>query len=78
MNIKLELSVTEIAEFIKEKLNEKEFDISQLVDAKAIQILQEIQDVLAWDDLSDFGAIEKIVCIFENHNLSTGGRHDFG
>ncbi len=78
MNIKLELSTIEIAEFIKEKLNEKELDIAQIVDTKATQILQEIQNVLANEDLSDFDAIEEIVCVFEKHKLSSGGRHDFG
>lgn len=78
MNIKLELSATEIARYIKDKLNEKELDISQVVDTKATRILQEIQTVLSNEDLSDFDAIEKIVCIFEKNNLSVGGRHDFG
>ena len=78
MNIKLELSAKVIAEFIKEKLNEKELNISEMADTKAIQILQEIQDVLACNDLSDFEIVENIVCIFEKHNLFAGGRHDFG
>ena len=78
MSIKLELSTTEIAEFIKEKLNEQAFDITQIVDTKATQILQEIQSILVNENLSDFDAIEEIVCIFEKHKIPTGGRHDFG
>lgn len=78
MNIKLELSVTEIAEFIKERLNEKELDIAQTVDTRATQILQEIQNILANEKLSDFEIVEEIVCIFEKNNLSTEGCHDFG
>ena len=78
MNIKIELSTTEIAGFIKEKLCEKEFDIAQIADTKATQILREIQNILAKEDLSDFEIVEEIVCIFEKNNLSIGGCHDFG
>ena len=78
MNIKLELSTAELAELIKEKLSEKEFDIAQIADTKATRILQEIQKVLANKYLSDFEIVEEIVCIFEKNNLSAEGCHDFG
>ena len=78
MNIRFELSTSAIAELIKESLEESNFDIAKTVDTKATQILQEIQNILANEDLSDFEIVEEIVCIFEKHKLSTGGRHDFG
>ena len=78
MNIRFELSTSAIAELIKESLEESNFDIAKIVDTKATQILQEIQNILAKEDLSDFEIVEEIVCIFEKHKLSTGGRHDFG
>ena len=78
MNISLELFSAEIAEFIKEKLDEKELAITQTIDTKATQILQEIQNTLSNNALSDFEVVEEIVCIFEKNNLSTGGCHDFG
>lgn len=77
MDLSLELLSSCLAEYIQEQLEMKNFDANKLVDAKATRILQEIQEVLASDDLSDFDAVEKIVCIFEKHKLSTGGRHDF-
>ena len=77
MNIKLELSAEKIAEFIKESLEESNFDIAKIVDTKATQILQEIQNILANEELSDFEIVEEIVCVFERNKLSAGGRHDF-
>ena len=78
MNIRLELFSAEIAEFIKEKLDEKELAITQTIDTKATRILQEIQYILSNEELSDFQIVEEIVCLFEKNNLSAGSCHDFG
>ena len=43
-------------------------------------ILEEIKEIIQNENLSDedcFEKVEKIVAVFENHNINTGGRHDF-
>ena len=50
---------------------------SFITDGLAIRALQDIQDVLNQEELTDFVCIEKIVSIFENYGLSCD-RHDFG
>ena len=43
-------------------------------------ILEEIKEIIQNENLNDedcFEKIEKIVAVFENHNINTGGRHDF-
>ena len=78
MNVSLELLSSNLSDFILEELTLKKFNAKKLVDTKATQILQEIQNVLAKENLSDFELVEEIVCIFEKNNLSIGGCHDFG
>lgn len=78
MDISLELLSSSLADYIQEQLVMKNFNAKKIVDTKATQILQEIQNILANPDLSDFEIVEEIVCIFEKNNLSTVGCHDFG
>lgn len=78
MDLSLELLSSCLADYIQEQLEMKDFNAKKLVDTKAAQILQEIQNVLEKEDLSDFQIVEEIVCIFEKNKLSAGGCHDFG
>ena len=77
MNIKLELLRDYITNFIKYKIKDFEIDASQIADTTAIKVLAEIQKVIKDEDCSDFDAIEKIVCIFEDYKIDAGFRHDF-
>ena len=58
-------------------LNISNLDISQIADTNAIFILDKIKNIIADDSLSDFDAIEEIVCLLEKNNIDCGGRHDF-
>ena len=78
MDLSLELLSSCLAEYIQEELISKNLNAKKLVNTKATQILQEIQNVLEKEDLSDFQIVEEIVCIFEKNKLSAGGCHDFG
>ena len=78
MNIKLELLKNEISEFVTNRLDEIDIDADSIADTVAINALSEIRDVIQNDELSDFDAVEQIVCIFEKYNISAGVRHDFG
>ncbi len=76
MNIKLELLQNHICDMLK-NIFESNLEINQIADTNAILILNIIKKVIADDSLSDFDAIEEIVCILEENNIDCGGRHDF-
>ena len=77
MNIKLELLRDYITDFIRFRIKDFEIDASQIADTTAINALAAIQKVIKDEDCSDFDAIEKIVCIFEDYKIDAGFRHDF-
>ena len=77
MNIKLELIQNHITEMVKNLLNDNTIDYNSIADTNAIYIIDKIKKVIADDSLSDFDAIEEIVCILERNNIYCGGRHDF-
>ncbi len=54
-----------------------EFDANEIVNSKAIEILQEIQKVIQ-SDMDDFEMVEEIVCIFERNKIDADSCHDFG
>ncbi len=76
MNIKLELIQNHICDMIK-NIFESNLETNQIADTNAILILNKIKEIIADDSLSDFDAIEEIVCILEENNIDCGGRHDF-
>ena len=78
MNIKLELLKSEIAQLIAISLDKLDIDADRIADTAAINALSEIRDVIQNDVLSDFEMVERIVCIFEKYNISSGVTHDFG
>lgn len=49
----------------------------EIADSSAINILDKIKQIINDDSLTDFGAIEKIVCVLEENNISCGTRHNF-
>ena len=77
MNIKLELLRGEIHDIIDSRLEELNIDINKIAQTTAIKALSEIQEIISNQELSDFYALEEIVCVFEKYHLSFGGRHDF-
>lgn len=52
-------------------------DLNEVVDTTAITALTEIQEIVKNNELSDFDAMEQIVCVFEKYKIGAGGRHDF-
>ncbi|MBQ7718805.1 MAG: hypothetical protein IJT38_05840 [Clostridia bacterium] len=76
--IKLELLKGCITDLINLKIGDIGIDPDEIAETTAIKALREIQGVIANDDLSDFDAVEEIVCIFEKYRLDFGFRHDFG
>lgn len=78
MNIKLELISKTVAELVVKRLDMLEIDVSKIADTAAISALSEIQKVIQADKISDFEAVERIVCILEKYNISADARHDFG
>ena len=77
MDIKLELLLNHINDFLRDAFERFPPDTSKLADGIASLALSEIKSVLSNDELSDFDAIEQIVCIMENYRIDCGGRHDF-
>ncbi len=78
MNIKLELLSNSISDTVVQSLRNISIDADKIADTTAINALSEIQKVIQNDDISDFDAVEEIVCIFEKYKISAGARHDFG
>ena len=78
VNIKLDLLKREISNLIANRLGELNIDADKIANTSAINALSEISCVIQNDKLSDFDAIEMIICILEKYNIQTGSRHDFG
>lgn len=79
MSVRGEFLAREIADYVKHKVRDMRMDdIAEYIEGKALDALQEIQDVLNNGRLSDFEAVEAIVCIFEEYGLRGGCIHDFG
>ncbi|MBE7040180.1 MAG: hypothetical protein E7398_05580 [Ruminococcaceae bacterium] len=77
MNLKLELIQKHISQMVKQALENNIIDYNAIADTNAIIILDKIKRIIADDALSDFDAIEEIVCILEDNNIDCGSRHDF-
>lgn len=78
MKVKTEIMKGYISSRICDSIdNIIEFDANEIANSKAIEILQEIQNVIQ-SDMDDFEMIEEIVCIFERYNIDAGACHDFG
>ena len=77
MDIRLELLSGNIAEKVCRNLDQISINVDSIIESNAVKMLSEIQTILGKDELSDFCAIEEIVCVFEKYNVDFGGRHDF-
>jgi len=77
MNIEMQLLQEELGRIVINHIKELDIDINNIVQTKALEVLRKIQDIVCDDNLSDFDAMEKIVCIFEEYGLDAGVRHDF-
>ncbi len=77
MNIKLELLKNHIADYINDRLDNFDIDASEIANSTAIKALAEIQNVIMYENYSDFEMVEEIVCIFEKYKLDFGSCHDF-
>lgn len=77
MNIKTELLKNYITDYINSKIDDFDIDATKIADTTAIQILNEIQNILKSKTNTDFEAIEEIASIFEKYNIDCGARHDF-
>ncbi len=56
-----------------------EKDFKTIVESDCYTMLEQIQSILMADSLDDqdcFLKIEEIVCVFEEHKIRTGFRHD--
>ncbi len=77
MNTENELIQKIVLEHLENYFSFYNFNIQEIAKIKSIKIINAIKEVLSNDDLSDFDAIEEIICIFEKHGIDTGNRHDF-
>ena len=78
MDIRFELISKGIAEYVISRLGRMDIDINEITQTTAINALSEIQEVIKNEEISDFDAMEMIVCIFEKYEIDAGPRHDFG
>lgn len=59
---------------------EKSFEPEKIITDTCYELLNEIRDIIRNDDINDkecFLQIERIVCKFEEYEISAGCRHDF-
>ena len=55
-------------------------DLERIVESESYKALKKIKEIIRDDDLDDaecFDRIEKIVCLFDEMGIDSGGRHDF-
>ncbi len=77
MKIKVELLKSYIEDYINLRIEDFDIDADKIADSTAITMLAEIQKIIKNDEYTDFDAIEEIVCLFEEYDISASPRHDF-
>ena len=77
MNIKTEIIKSYISDMICNSISDFDIDADKIANSKAIEMLEEIQQILKNDSLDDFEMIDEIVCVFYKNNIDAGGCHDF-
>jgi len=77
MNIKIELLKNHLYDYINNHIGDFEIDADKIADTIATNILEEIQNILKNNTLTDFEIVEEIVCVFEKYNIDIGARHNF-
>ncbi len=79
MSVNKELSAKALGEFALQMITDY-FTSDHFVfitDGMAVRALQEIQDAVNEETLTDFECIEEIIAIFDRYGLNNS-RHDFG
>ena len=66
MNIKTEIIKSYISDMICNSISDFDIDADEIANSKAIEMLEEIQQILKNDSLDDFEMIDEIVCVFYN------------
>ena len=77
LNTENELIQKYVLEHLENYFSIYNFNMQEIANTKAITALNAIKEVLSNNNLSDFEAIEEIVCIFDKYGIDTVGRHDF-
>ncbi len=78
-SISQELITYIIREEVQSAIIGIEDEIPNKINLLSLEILEEIKSVLSQHyKLTDFGIVEKIVCILEKYNIDCGACHDFG
>lgn len=75
MTLYSELLSAELGEYLIERLGEKDFQPA--VESKALEVLQEIKNILSNKNPEDFMIVDKIVDVFIKNNIDIKGCHDF-
>ena len=74
MTAKMEL----LKHYICDTIYNLEIDGDEVSDNMALNVLEEIRQIIQNDEYSDFDKVEKIVCLFEEYDIDAGACHDFG
>lgn len=77
MTIKTELLKKYIADYILFHINDFEINADEIINTVAIEVLQQIQNIIKDDETTDFEKVENIVLLFEKHNIDAMPCHDF-
>ena len=77
MTIKTEILKKHISDHIIFHINDFEINADEVVNTVAIEVLQQIQDIIKDDETTDFEKIESIVLLFEKNNIDSIPCHDF-
>lgn len=77
MTIKTEILKKHIADYIIFHINDFEINADEIVNTVAIEVLQQIQDIIKNGETTDFEKVENIVLLFEKHNIDSMPCHDF-
>ena len=78
MDICKEMLYAELGKIICENLKTEEINCAEIVNLKAVGMIQKIKNIIDDGSLSDFDCVEKITRVFEESGSGGGTRHDFG
>ncbi len=77
MTIKTEILKKHISDYILFHINDFEINGDEIVNTVAIEVLQQVQNIIKDDETTDFEKVENIVLLFEKHNIDAMPCHDF-
>ncbi len=76
MKLTDELLCRDLGRSLIEYFKIMEIDYNQIVQTNALTALGEIKEIILDDTLDDFTMVEKILDVFTNNSIDTGGCHD--